>query len=66
MERVEIHDRPIYPKTNSPLKAIRWFCTDCMGGQMREISDCTDRGCSLWPFRFGMRPTAARKAGKDV
>jgi hypothetical protein len=32
-------------------KAIRLFCTECMGFQGSLVKDCTDPLCPLYPFR---------------
>lgn len=66
MKKERAYDRPGYPKTNSPLKVIRWLCLDCLSGSGREVENCTDRGCAAWPFRFGTSPATARKRGREV
>ena len=33
--------------------AIREFCTECMGFQVRYIKECPAEACPLWPFRNG-------------
>ena len=43
-------------KITSPLKAIRCFCIECMGGQVREVKDCTAPNCPLYAFRMGKNP----------
>jgi hypothetical protein len=60
------YNRPNYPANRSPLKAIRWFCLDCISGSSKNVESCSDRGCALFPFRFGCSPSAARKRGRDV
>lgn len=35
-------------------QAIRWFCTECVGGDLREARNCTDLHCSLHPYRMGL------------
>ena len=40
----------------SPLKAIRAFCRQCVGGSARAIEACADEGCDLFWFRFGKNP----------
>lgn len=35
------------------IKAIKEYCTSCMGGDKRMIKDCTSNGCSLFSFRRG-------------
>ena len=55
----------------TPIKAIRAKCLDCCCGSSKAVMFCTEDGvnsseCSLWPYRFGLRPaTAARKYGKE-
>ena len=47
---------------NSPLRAIRAFCYDCVCGSAKEIALCTAPKCPLYVFRFGKRPaTVARR-----
>lgn len=53
-------------------KAIRAQCVECMGGQMYDVSGCSAKKCSLYPFRMGcsakaevteeMRPKRSGKA----
>ena len=48
-------------KQKSPVKAIREFCIECMGGQeseghIKRINDCGSPDCSLYDFRFGTNP----------
>jgi hypothetical protein len=51
----------------SPLRAIRAKCLDdCCCGSIKAVRFCTCDGvnstrCSLWPFRFGKRPSTIRK-----
>ena len=49
----------------TPLAAIRAKCLDC-GTTRNYVKWCTCDGlhgtrCALWPFRFGVRPSTARK-----
>ena len=48
-------------KLTSPLKAIRCFCIECMGGQVREVKDCTAPNCPLYAFRMGKNPYRSRE-----
>ena len=48
-------------KITNPIKAIRCFCIDCMGGQAREVKDCTAPNCPLYAFRMGKNPYPARQ-----
>ena len=43
-------------KITSPLKAIRCFCIECMGGQVTYVKDCTSKTCPLYDFRMGKNP----------
>lgn len=43
------------------LKAIRLQCLECVGTS-QEVAKCTNARCSLFPFRFGHRPTAGDMA----
>ncbi len=40
----------------SPIKAIRAKCLDCMCGQVNEVKLCPGTDCPLYPFRFGKNP----------
>lgn len=44
----------------SPIKAIRAKCLDCVGQQPSEVRKCTATGCPLWPFRMGRSPFHGR------
>lgn len=48
-------------KITSPLKAIKAFCVDCMGGQVTYVKDCTSTNCPLYKFRFGKNPYNTRQ-----
>lgn len=55
---------------NSPLRAIRAQCLDCVCGSYKEVELCPATECPLYRFRFGQMPeTAARnraaKAAKE-
>jgi hypothetical protein len=43
--------------TVSPGKAARRHCLDCCNGSSNEVALCPAKGCALWTFRFGHRPT---------
>lgn len=48
-------------KHNSPVKAIRENCIECMGGQesegyIKRIVECVSSDCALFDFRFGKNP----------
>ena len=51
----------IMKKITNPIKAIRCFCIDCMGGQAREVKDCTAPNCPLYAFRMGENPYHTRQ-----
>jgi hypothetical protein len=46
---------------NSPLRAIRSQCVECMGGMVKEIAICPTKCCSLYRFRMGKMPKAGEK-----
>ena len=50
----------------SIVKAIRQHCIWCMSGGKQDVAGCTDKECPSWGYRFGIRPTTARKQGKEV
>jgi len=50
----------------TPLKAIRNHCLECCGYQSQEVELCTDPMCWMYPYRFGLTPERAAKAGKVV
>lgn len=44
-------------KKQTPLRAIRAKCLDCVLGSSNEVALCPmENKCSLWPFRFGKNP----------
>jgi len=63
-----------YPKkSEKPLKAIRYFCFECMGWDRRkkdsdkpidDVAGCTDPMCPLFDFRFGKNPYHTRKVSE--
>ena len=54
-------DRVKRKKTKSPLKAIRYFCLECLGESPEEVKNCTCPDCPLYPFRFGKNPYRKKK-----
>lgn len=46
---------------NSPLRAIKEKCIDCMGGSFTFVRGCTSTKCSLYPFRLGKNPFSKRR-----
>ena len=54
-------DRYKPKKQKKPLKAIREFCIECMGGRendgyLKHIKNCVSLDCALFDFRFGNNP----------
>lgn len=49
----------------SPLKAIRAFCIDCMGGAVREVRICPSQICPLHAFRMGKNPYRKRELSPE-
>jgi len=47
------------------LKAIRVYCFRCCCDSANEIRLCPSTDCSLWPRRFGKRPTAEMLRNRD-
>lgn len=43
-------------RANTPKKAIRAMCIECMGGLIAEVDRCSSTGCALYPFRKGENP----------
>ena len=52
--------RPIN-KIFSPLRSIRRFCTECMGGSKYEVELCDDEECWLYPYRMGIDPRRKKR-----
>ena len=58
-------------KQKKPLKAIREFCIECMGGRendgyLKHIKNCVSFDCALFDFRFGKNPyTRKRKLSTE-
>lgn len=48
-------------KLKNPVKAIREFCIECMGGRdnkgnMKLVRQCVSKTCALFEFRLGTNP----------
>ena len=43
-------------ENNTPMRAIRLKCLDCVNGQLYEINKCHIEKCPLWRYRTGHRP----------
>jgi hypothetical protein len=42
--------------SQTPIKAIRHHCIECMGFVTSEVKGCTSPLCSLFPYRLGKAP----------
>ena len=49
----------------TPIKSIRAKCLDCCAGSYKEVALCTAQNCSLYPYRFGKRPTTGMVTPED-
>ena len=47
----------------SPVRAIRVFCVQCVGGAKKDVRECAAE-CPLHPFRMGTNPNRAGIGGK--
>ena len=47
----------------TPIKAIRRKCLECSSGSYREVRNCIDELCPLWPYRLGKDPARAGVGG---
>ena len=57
-------------KCKNPVKAIREFCIECMGGRqnddyMQHIKDCGSSDCALFDFRLGNNPHHKQNLTKE-
>ena len=57
-------------KCKNPVKAIREFCIECMGGRqndgyMKHIKDCGSPDCPVFDFRFGNNPHHKQNLTKE-
>ena len=43
-------------KIRTRASAIRTFCVDCQGGEVKGVRECEAMNCPLWPFRMGTDP----------
>lgn len=52
----------------SPLKSIRLFCLECMGGNRATVRKCTTTACPLHRFRMGVGVNSrlSREVNGDV
>lgn len=51
---------PFHPYRNGkrpPIKVIRSFCLECMGGSSKFVSECSTKDCFLYPYRMGTNPS---------
>ncbi|OGC76262.1 hypothetical protein A2619_02300 [candidate division WWE3 bacterium RIFOXYD1_FULL_39_9] len=51
-------------KFGSPMKAIKEFCSSCIGGQ-RMIVKCESKDCALFAYRTGKNPFSMRKRTEE-
>ena len=63
-------NRYLPKKCKNPVKAIREFCIECMGGRqndgyMKHIKDCGSPDCAVFDFRFGNNPHHKQNLTKE-
>ena len=63
-------NRYLPKKCKNPVKAIREFCIECMGGRqndgyMQHIKDCGSPDCAVFDFRLGNNPHHKQKLTKE-
>lgn len=54
-------DENIVDRPSTPLKAIKAFCKECFGGQVREVKRCTAIKCPLYEYRLGKNPRLSKE-----
>ena len=51
---------PFYPyrlgNRRPPMKVLRQFCLECMGGSAQFVRECKSTNCPLHLYRFGKNP----------
>lgn len=52
-------------RKNTPMRAIRAYCLDCVCGSYHEVELCPAEECPLHPFRFGKRPATIRRRQEE-
>jgi|GEM_PF-2289998 len=50
----------------TPLKAIRVFRLEYMGGNLDGVGECTAQTCWLYPYRMGTNPFRAAKSKRQM
>lgn len=53
-------------RTDVPLKQIRKFCLECVGGSANEVATCTGIKCPLWEMRFGKPVSSSQRRHPDL
>ena len=48
-----------------PVKVIRAFCLECMGGRTDFVLDCSTFNCQLYPYRMGKNEALARRGDES-
>lgn len=54
--RINVGSVAMSRDSRSPLRDIHEHCIECMGGNVREVKNCTSPKCKLYPYRFGKNP----------
>jgi hypothetical protein len=61
----ELPKKPPKELTKRPLRQIRQFCLECVGGSVAEVASCTGVKCPLWEMRFGRHVDTQRSKDPD-
>jgi hypothetical protein len=51
--QIRSRDKKVRTVNLTPIRAIRFFCVECMGFNDKEVKVCTSPLCPLYPFRMG-------------
>ena len=49
-----------------PVKAIKKFCYECVGGNAKRRESCSETDCPLYLFRLGHNPKRKGIGGRKV
>lgn len=50
---------------STPLKSIKNFCIECMGGQASLVKGCASPNCPLYPYRTGHNTATKREMSEE-
>lgn len=66
LSRILDKDGEVVTLKTSKAKCIKLKCLDCVGHIRKNVKDCKDKKCFLYPYRLGKNPHSGKERSKAI